>query len=434
MPAGSPVSAMRLNLVPGAHTASGECHGRVTARGGVATAAARAGPHCRHAPDRRPGAARAAVHGVARRGVRRRVRAGRADGAPPPASPAAGGRPVADLHTVCCRRGLADHRAHRWPRHQRRHLRGRAGPAGPTARTCWYDRAGIGDSHQLADDAPDPSPGSARRTCAASLAARGSTRVRRARVVVRRPGRAGVRRGVPRRISPVWCSRTPRCASSSPIPSWSTTPRWSDEGGARRRPDALSEQVADVSFGDLPVAVLSQDQVRGKFRRAWLGYHDDLARSSTDGVHVVGIGSGHVMHEDVPDLRRRRGRGRLAAAAAAGRGAGPLRRALHRRRRSLPPATRRAAAPPRQTPDGAADGGGAVLQRIGSNGSVPLTSCRPRDARSGPARRRAPWRGRRCCWRPAAGPGRASTGRRSPCRRRSGSPSRSHRGCPGVTV
>ena len=60
--------------------------------------------------------------------------------------------------------------------------------------------------------------------------------------------------------------------------------------------------MADVRYGDLPVAVLSQDLVRGKFRRLWLGYHDELARSSTDGVHVVGTGSGHVMHEDVPDL------------------------------------------------------------------------------------------------------------------------------------
>ena len=31
-------------------------------------------------------------------------------------------------------------------------------------------------------------------------------------------------------------------------------------------------------------------------------YHDDLARASRDGVHVVGAGSGHVMHEDVPEL------------------------------------------------------------------------------------------------------------------------------------
>ena len=74
------------------------------------------------------------------------------------------------------------------------------------------------------------------------------------------------------------------------------------EGGRDVDTDALQEQVADVTFGDLPVAVLSQDRVRGRFRQVWLGYHDDLARSSTDGVHVVGTGSGHEMHVDVPDL------------------------------------------------------------------------------------------------------------------------------------
>ena len=76
---------------------------------------------------------------------------------------------------------------------------------------------------------------------------------------------------------------------------------WS-EGGRDVDQEALTRELADLRFGDLPVAVLSQDQVRGKFRRVWLGYHDGLARSSSDGVHVVGTGSGHEMHVDVPDL------------------------------------------------------------------------------------------------------------------------------------
>ena len=75
---------------------------------------------------------------------------------------------------------------------------------------------------------------------------------------------------------------------------------WS-EGGRDVDTEALLTELADLDFGDLPVAVLSQDAT-GPWAQAWYAAHDGLARMSSDSVHVVGVGSGHVMHEDVPAL------------------------------------------------------------------------------------------------------------------------------------
>ena len=85
-----------------------------------------------------------------------------------------------------------------------------------TTRTCWYDRAGIGDSRILADDAPDPSPGSAAADLRASLAAQGIDPP----YVVLGWSYGGLvaqayARPIPRTL-PAWSSRTPPCASSSP--------------------------------------------------------------------------------------------------------------------------------------------------------------------------------------------------------------------------
>ena len=172
----------------------------------------------------------------------------------------------------------------------------------PTARTCWYDRAGIGESHQLADDAPDPSPGLATTDLRASLAAQGIDPP----YVVLGWSYGGL-------VAQAYAAAYPEDLAGLVLEDSSIREQFTDpalvddtmvvrEGGRDVDTDALQEQVADVTFGDLPVAVLSQDRVRGRFRHVWLGYHDDLARSSTDGVHVIGTGSGHEMHVDVPDL------------------------------------------------------------------------------------------------------------------------------------
>ena len=154
----------------------------------------------------------------------------------------------------------------------------------------------------FADDAPDPSPGSATTDLRASLAAQGIDPP----YVVLGWSYGGL-------VAQAYAASYPEDLAGLVLEDSSIREQFTDpgliddtlvvnEGGRDVDTDALQEQVADVRYGDLPVAVLSQDLVRGKFRRLWLGYHDELARSSTDGVHVVGTGSGHVMHEDVPDL------------------------------------------------------------------------------------------------------------------------------------
>jgi pimeloyl-ACP methyl ester carboxylesterase len=222
--------------------------------------------------------------------------------AAPPASPTPADGPVADLHMVCSGEGSPtivliaglDTSGDTFEDVQDR--------LAPTARTCWYDRAGIGDSHQLADDAPDPSPGSATADLRASLAAQGIDPP----YVVLGWSYGGL-------VAQAYAEAYPEDLAGLVLEDTSVREQFTDpelvddtlevrEGGRDVDTEALQEQVADVRLGDLPVAVLSQDEARGKFRRLWLGYHDDLARSSSDGIHVVGIGSGHVMHEDVPDL------------------------------------------------------------------------------------------------------------------------------------
>ena len=367
MPAGCPFSAMRPNLVPAPARAR---PGGVTVgsrRAAPYRRLARAGPHCRHAPDRRPARCprccpRRCSPGVPAMGPSppsrrplRRHRRHRADG------------PVADLHMVCAGEGSPtvvliaglDTCGDTFDDVQDR--------LAPTARTCWYDRAGIGDSRRWPTTLPTRPPDRLRPTCGPRWPPRGSTR--RTSCSGGRTA-AWSRRLTPRRtprISPVWSSRTPRSASSSPTRAdRATTLAWMGRGRTRRStPTRFRNSWPTCDFGDLPVVVLSQDPVRGKFRRRGSATTTSWRASSTDGVHVVGIGSGHVMHEDVPDLVVASVEA-VWTAAAQGFGAGPLRRPLHRCGRSLPqPGRRHAAAPPGQTPDGAADGGGCVSRGPG---------------------------------------------------------------------
>jgi hypothetical protein len=71
------------------------------------------------------------------------------------------------------------------------------------------------------------------------------------------------------------------------------------------------------------VAVLSQD-FRARWIPAYYRAHDRLARASSDGVHAIGLGSGHAMHDDVPGLVARAVQA-VWSAAAAGTGLPPCR-------------------------------------------------------------------------------------------------------------
>ena len=93
---------------------------------------------------------------------------------------------------------------------------------------------------------------------------------------------------------------------------------WRD-GGRDVDTDALLEQLGAIDFGNVPLAVLSQDS-RQPWAKAWLRYHDKLARASTDGVHVVAVGAGHAVHHDVPGLVV----AALDAVVAAARSGSPL--------------------------------------------------------------------------------------------------------------
>ncbi|MCW2736489.1 alpha/beta hydrolase [Nocardioides sp.] len=170
-----------------------------------------------------------------------------------------------------------------------------------TARTCFYDRAGIGDSPPLPDEAPDPSPGSAAADLRAALAAEGLEPP----YVVLGWSYGGL-------VAQAWATEFPEdlagvvledpsvreqftaAALADPSIDWA-------EGGRSVDRDALVDELARIDLGDLPVVVLSQD-ARGGWVAPWYRSHDRLARVSTDGVHAVGLGSGHAMHEDVPRL------------------------------------------------------------------------------------------------------------------------------------
>ena len=225
--------------------------------------------------------------------------------AAPPASPTPADGPVADLHMDCSGEGSPtvvliaglDTSGDTFEDLQDR--------LAPTARTCWYDRAGIGDSHRSPTTRPTRLLDRPRRTCARHWPPQGIDPP----YVVLGWSYGGL-------VAQAYAAAYPEDLAGLVLEDTSVREQFTDpalvddteeQGVTGPRAGATStprrfRNSGRLRFGDLPVAVLSQDQVRGKFRRVWLGYHDDLARSSSDGVHVVGTGSGHEMHVDVPDL------------------------------------------------------------------------------------------------------------------------------------
>lgn len=87
------------------------------------------------------------------------------------------------------------------------------------------------------------------------------------------------------------------------------------EGGRQVDQDALLHQLAHMSLGNVRIAVLSQDS-RESWVPAFYRAHDRIAGATSDGIHAIGLGSGHVMHEDVPGLVARTVEAVVAAASA----------------------------------------------------------------------------------------------------------------------
>jgi len=83
-------------------------------------------------------------------------------------------------------------------------------------------------------------------------------------------------------------------------PAWGSID-WA-EGGRTIDKDTTVAELSDLDLGDLPVVVLSSDQLRGRLRRLSYGYHDHLAAATTDGVHVEALGVGHSIHAVAEEL------------------------------------------------------------------------------------------------------------------------------------
>ena len=208
-----------------------------------------------------------------------------------------------------------------------------AGELSATTRVCYSDRAGVGASTALADDAPDPWPGTSADALAAELERQGEP----APYVVLGWSYGGM-------VAQAFATRHPDLTAGlvledSSVPQQFVDPEWERfdvvDGGRPVDLDTTVAELSEVDLGDVPTVVLSSDELKGRQRTLWYRYHDRLAASSTDAVHVEAVDSGHAIHETTPDV--------VDARRVGGRRGGPGRRAprrlrdgVRRRRRALP--------------------------------------------------------------------------------------------------
>jgi len=169
-----------------------------------------------------------------------------------------------------------------------------------TTRVCWSDRAGVRGSPALAADAADPWPGSSADALAAELEDRGEA----APYVVLGWSYGGM-------VAQAFATRHADVTAGvvledSSVPEQFTDPAWDDiawvDGGREVDEDTAVSELSEVDLGDLPVVVLTADELTGKLRRLWEGYHERLTASSGDAVHARAVGAGHAIHESTPDL------------------------------------------------------------------------------------------------------------------------------------
>jgi pimeloyl-ACP methyl ester carboxylesterase len=169
-----------------------------------------------------------------------------------------------------------------------------------TTRVCVYDRAGIGTSPALAPTDPDPWPGSSADALAEALATAGEE----APYVMLGWSYGGM-------VAQAFATRHPDLTAGlvledSSVPEQLVDRLWDDiaweDGGRVVDEKQTIEEVGTVDLGDLPVLVLTQDQLPKRLRTAWSRYQDRLARSSTNAVHVLAAGSPHEIHVAAEDL------------------------------------------------------------------------------------------------------------------------------------
>jgi pimeloyl-ACP methyl ester carboxylesterase len=168
-----------------------------------------------------------------------------------------------------------------------------------TTRVCWSDRAGVGGSPALAADAPDPWPGSSADALAAELERSGEA----APYVVLGWSYGGM-------VAQAFATRHADLTAGlvledSSVPEQFTDPAWGDiawvDGGREVDEATAVAELSDIDLGDLPLVVLTAEDLTGKLRLLWEGYQERLTDSSRDAVHARAVGAGHAIHESAPD-------------------------------------------------------------------------------------------------------------------------------------
>lgn len=77
---------------------------------------------------------------------------------------------------------------------------------------------------------------------------------------------------------------------------------WVEAGVAVDTGETTDQLLAARDLGDLPLVVLTEGQMSGRFARVWTRWQADLAAISTNTVHVSADESGHFIQEDQPGL------------------------------------------------------------------------------------------------------------------------------------
>lgn len=167
-------------------------------------------------------------------------------------------------------------------------------------RVCVYDRAGVGLSAPLPPSAPDPWPGTAADALAETLAAQGQ-----------QPPYVMLGWSYGGMVAQAFATRHPDLVTGlvfedSSVPEQFVDKVWQDidwiDGGWPVDKKTTVDELSTVDFGDLPVLVLHANSAPPGSGRLWLGYHRRLATSTTDGVLLQAVGSGHEIHVDAPGL------------------------------------------------------------------------------------------------------------------------------------
>jgi pimeloyl-ACP methyl ester carboxylesterase len=167
-------------------------------------------------------------------------------------------------------------------------------------RACMADRAGIGDSPPLTAADPDPWPGSSADDLAEALEAAGEE-----------PPYVVVGWSYGGMVAQAFATRHADLTGGlvledSSVPEQFEGAAWRDiawdEGGRTVDGRRTRREIGTVDFRDLPVVVLTQDQLPMPQAGVWDRFQDRLAASSTNSLHVRAVDSPHEIHLAAEEL------------------------------------------------------------------------------------------------------------------------------------